>query len=272
MELEQETELIPSTRVILWTAPRCSSSVFERSVRELREVKVLYEPHRPAYHFGPERSLNKSTYDIDKLTDQLSKYASYTYDCAARRLLAKYEDCNAIFIKDNVLFIPKEQYSKYVKGKFSTFKHTFLIRNPREAILSLWKVCTRNGFTFIKRDPYSKLYELFQFIRNTGRPVTVIDSADLLENPESIMQQYCMETGLPYDKKMLTWSPGIVEDWAEANSYCEKWHWNAMYSSGFNRKVSAEDSSVEIPPIVEEEIQNAMPFYETMHKFCMTVN
>ena len=267
-----EAELVPSTRVILWTTPRSSSSVFERSVRELSKVKVMYEPHQDAFFFGPERTL-KNIYDIDKLTDKLIKYASYTYDYVDQRLLAKYEGSNAVFVKNMAFFIPKERYSKYVEGNFSTFKHSFLIRNPREAILSFWKVCMKNGFTFLVRDAYSKLYELFQFLQNTGRPITVIDSVDLLENPESIMQQYCMETGLPYDKQMLTWSPGIVQDWAEYIHY-EDWHWNAMYSSGFNkgiRKDTIKDSSFEVPPIVEEEIQKAMPFYETMHKFRMTV-
>ena len=74
-------------------------------------------------------------------------------------------------------------------------------------------------------------------------------------------------------KQMLTWSPGIVQDWSEFIHY-EDWHWNAMYSSGFNkgiRKDTIKDSSFEVPPIVEEEIQKAMPFYETMHKFRMPV-
>ena len=240
-------------------------------------MKVLYEPHQSTFYFGPERDLR--TYFNTRDTDLLSKYALHTYDYAHQRLLAKYEDCNAVFIKNMAYYIPKDRYSNYVEGDFSTFKHTFLIRNPHESILSRWKACKRSGFTFpgkVETDSYVMLCELFKFInKNAGRPVTVIDSADLLENPEYIMQQYCVKTGLPYDKKMLTWSPGTVEDWAEFNTkYYKDWHWNAMYSSGFNkdiRKENAEDSSVEVPPIVEEEIRKAMPFYEAMHEFHMTV-
>ena len=47
-------------RVVLWSAPRCMSSVFERSIRELQDVKVIYEPHQQAYYYGPERKLDSN--------------------------------------------------------------------------------------------------------------------------------------------------------------------------------------------------------------------
>ena len=69
----------PPSRVILWAAPRCLSSAFERSVRELKGVKVVYEPHRETFYHGPERRYPK-LYSL--------KYASNTYDSADERLTA----------------------------------------------------------------------------------------------------------------------------------------------------------------------------------------
>ena len=97
---------------------------------------------------------------------------------------------------------------------------------------------------------YSKLLELLEFICSTGQDVIFIDAADLLSNPEYIMELYCNRTSLPYNKQMLIWTPREVEDWT-ANKYCKEWHWNAMYSSGFsihdvphqNRSVSLEENS-----------------------------
>lgn len=113
---------------------------------------------------------------------------------------------------------------------------------------------------------------MFEFIQSTGKPFTVIDSAILLENPKRIMQQYCAETGLPYDDKMLTWSPGVAEDWT-TYKYYKDWHWNAMYSTGFNSgitKSTEEDSSETIPAVVEEKIEKVMPYYQAMFKHCMS--
>jgi len=44
-----------ATQVFLWSAPRCLSTAFERSMRELNEVKVLHEPLLAPYYMGPER-------------------------------------------------------------------------------------------------------------------------------------------------------------------------------------------------------------------------
>ena len=148
---------------------------------------------------------------------------------------------------------------KCLEGKFSTF----LIRNPRLATPSQWKICEKNRFSFPGPEGgYPKLCELFKLIHRTSKEVIVIDSADLLNNPETIMEQYCKKTGLPYNKKMLTWTPGIVEDWTEFEYYKE-FHWNAMYSSVFNALVKAQGKQESpitdsYPPEVEKEIQKDM--------------
>ena len=105
-----------------------------------------------------------------------------------------------------------------------------------------------------------------------GKEVTIIDSADLLSNPEGIMRKYCAETGLMYDDEMLNWSPGVIEDWAE-NIYYKEWHWSAMYSSGFDKTNApryAESTSTEsLPSAVEGQIQSAMAYYEILYEHRM---
>lgn len=256
----------PATRVILWSAPRCGSSAFERSVRELSEVKVLYEPHQAPY-YSPERKNDSSLSEAMR-----KKYAIQTYDYADERLLADYSDYSAVFAKNMAYFIDRERFPNYVEGKFSTFKHTFLIRNPRKSIPSAWKARINSGISTSSSEPaaYPRLHELFKFVQSKGRHVILIDLEDLVNNPEHTMEQYCRESGLPYDKKMLTWSPGIVEDWTEFEYYKE-WHWNAMYSSGFDKDIqkAPDDHECLLSTTVEEEIQVAMPYYEDMHKHRM---
>ena len=86
----------------------------------------------------------------------------------------------------------------------------------------------------MKKKTFLRLWELFDCARSKGKEVSIIDSDDLLSNPEGIMRKYCAETGLMYDHKMLNWSPGVVEDWSTENKYYKEWHLNAMYSSGFD--------------------------------------
>ena len=256
------SKMEPSTRVILWTAPRCLSSVFERSIRELIKVKVFFEPHLGAFRYGPER---KNSYDLDDTL--LQKFSLHTYDHIEQILLADYEGFDAVFAKDMTYFVPQERYSRFIEGEFSNFKHTFLIRNPQKSVPSRWRACNRSGFDFVKEaSSFSRLYELYELVSSKGGKTTIIDADDLLENPEYFMEYYCLETGLPYHRKMLTWSPGVVEDWAEFKHY-KDWHWKAMHSSGFERTTAKESFSAEsFPSSVLQEIQEAMPYYEAMYK------
>ena len=65
--------------------------------------------------------------------------------------------------------------------------------------------CSQNAFL--------ELYELFKFMQSKGKVMAVIDADNLTANPEKVMKHYCTATGLPYDTKMPSWTPGVVEDW-----------------------------------------------------------
>ena len=118
--------LVPNVRVLLWTAPRCMSSAFERSIRELEAVKVIYEPHLLAYYVGPERrSENSNPTRLSELNP------SATFKAADDILLQPYDECQAVFAKNHAYFV-KGSYERYTTGRFAGFKHTFLIRNPHK--------------------------------------------------------------------------------------------------------------------------------------------
>ena len=135
-----ENQLRPSVRVLLWTAPRCMSSASERSIRELETVKVVYEPHLKAYFYGPERRSDMWN------TGDTNPGLSATFKAADDRLLQPYDKYQAVFVK-SMAFCVRESYEKYTTGRFTNFKHTFLIRNPRKAFLSVMKACEISNFS-----------------------------------------------------------------------------------------------------------------------------
>ena len=260
----------PLNRIMLWSAPRCLSSAFERAVRELQDVKTIYHPHTGPYFYGPERR----TESFFHLYPEIEKrYAAYTYDYADKKLLANYSNFIAVFAKSMAYSIPMEKYETYTQGKFSVYKHTFLIRNPRLSVPSFWRVCKKNGYDFpgVLSIASQSLWELFEHVRSkTNQELVVVDACDLLRDPGATLSQYCQKTGLNYSEGMLTWKPGIVEDWTEYPLYKE-WHGDAMLSSGFSRGFKKEQVEETFPPEVEEEIQKAMPYYEAMSKYCLIV-
>jgi len=264
-----ETQSAPKTRILLWSAPRNLSSIFERSVRELNGVKVFYEPHQAASLYGPER-----IHRVELPQDILAAHADSTYDRTDDILLEDFRGFSATFVKNMAFFIPRERFDIYTCEKFSSYQHTFLIRNPHEAILSRWKVSQRSDVPFPcwDDDAYKKMYELFYHIATKLKEeIVVVDAADLQRNPEQTLKQYCDRTGLIFDKKMLTWTPGIVQDWT-CNPNYEMWHYNAMFSDGFNKTIKYSAAAESYPQIVEDHIQKAMPYYELMYKHRMKIH
>ena len=234
-------------------------------MRELCGVKVIYEPHQSAYFSywqKPEDGFKEFKYDGEGI-----QYASSDYDRADEKLLTNYDGCSALFAKNMAFFIPKERYATYIEGRFSTFKHTFLIRTPLKSAPSRERACKKCNFPFPGYvNTYLELYELFKFMQSRGKVTAVLDADDLEANPEKVMQYYCAVTGLPYDAKMLNWTPGVVDDWT-INPYYREMHWGAMFSSGFN--VGLQGSVTKdrpYPPIVEEQIQKEMAYYEALHQ------
>ena len=257
---------MPPTRVLLWSAPRSMSTAFERSIRELDGVKVIFQSHSMAYYnslLGPENKFKH-----EDAAPWPRPPSQDTYASCDEKLLARYDNYKAVFSKNMAYVIPKERFPIYIQGKFANFKHTFLIRNPHESIPSLWKLYVKSEIfsSDTMEGSHSNLYELFEFLQSRGKISAVIDAADLKADPERVMQHYCESTGLPYNKKMLTWTPGVVEDWALLPER-ELWHSDAMYSSGFNSGVYTEQAKPEsFPAAMHEEIQREMPHYEAMYK------
>ena len=263
----------PSLRIFLWTSPRCLSTVFDRSIRELEGVKPIFEPHVSPYYYGPERKYQTSS-------TQLKPDA--TFQATDETLLQSYPEHSAVFCKTFAHNV-NHDYRQYTTGKFSVFKHTFLIRNPRKAIPSLYKACKESVFDDYN-DGFQELYEMYETIRlNVDPHPLVIDADDLLADPKGIMQRYCEATGLTFNEGMLTWTPGVVDDWIFADEqpedqpyeqwvhYC--WIATVAKSSGFikpaekeNSEKSLEAKVAALPQEIKDAIDKALPYYDALYK------
>lgn len=63
-----------------------------------------------------------------------------------------------------------------------------------------------------------------------GETPPVIDSDDLLENPQGIVEAYCNAVGIPFIAEALSWKPGKRDEvsWYDSGS----WHANLRDSDG----------------------------------------
>jgi len=109
-------------------------------------------------------------------------------------------------------------------------QHAFLIRDPREMLLSLSRVTPEP--TLLDTGLPQQL-ELFREVqRRTGRPPPVVDAQDVLQDPAAVLRALCTALDLEYTPAMLRWEPGLR---ATDGIWAPHWYAEVARSTGFER-------------------------------------
>jgi len=129
---------------------------------------------------------------------------------AMMRSFGSRPDCT---IWDEPFFAPYLKYTgKAHPGEFrldwaKSATHFFLIRNPARVIASYIK-----GRQDVNVDDlgFKAQIQLYDKLSNmTGRPPPVIDSFDILQDPEKALKALCAAIDIPFDNAMLSWDKKI---------------------------------------------------------------
>ena len=142
--------------------------------------------------------------------------------------------------------------------------HCFLIRHPREVLPSLDEKYERPR---LPDTGYAQQVEIFDDVQQrTGEISPVIDSRDILQNPEGILGKLCETLGVRFQKSMLHWAPGLRETdgvWAK--------HWyNAVEkTTGFQPYVPKNRP---LPDHLAGLYEECLPYYEKLHRLRIQVS
>ncbi|XP_072045597.1 uncharacterized protein [Amphiura filiformis] len=239
---EEASRPNPPLRIMTWGPAKSLSTVFEKCLSFVDGVQIINEPYQCAATLGPEGIMGGAGTqqgggdEMEKVLEDLShqieqhdsgdvgwddKYC--TYEWAQKTLESDFPGKKLVFCKDLISGI----YGKHdylPKG----YLHTFIIRNPLRVGLSLHTgvVATflQPGMTPDQVDitavpilnmcpgyGFGEMVELIEHLKKSGQmkgePI-IIDADDLQNHPESIISQYCVKTGIPYSKSLLSWEAG----------------------------------------------------------------
>lgn len=136
----------------------------------------------------------------------------------------------------------------------------FLIRNPYQIIASYSEVIEKP----VMRDiGIQYQHELFTLLKKEDKPLIVVDSGLLLENPEAVLTKLCHSCSIGFQKSMLTWKAGpkpFDGVWAKY------WYSNVHKSTGFERqKTSSRPLRDDLKPLYEQ----ARTYYEILLPFSL---
>jgi hypothetical protein len=143
------------------------------------------------------------------------------------------------------------------RGWLGCLAHAFLIRDPREMLLSLSKHIS----TPTLRDTgLPQQLEIFEHVRElTGSPPPVIDARDVLEQPRHALTLLCQALNVPFSDAMLRWPAGRRDS---DGVWARHWYASVERSTTFERHVpKTENVSGELQPLLRE----CRPYYERLY-------
>tara|TARA_B100001758_G_scaffold221684_1_gene211192 strand:- start:543 stop:1115 length:573 start_codon:yes stop_codon:yes gene_type:complete len=107
-------------------------------------------------------------------------------------------------------------------------QNCILIRHPKEVISSFTRKNTLNSTEELG---YPQQYEIVKFLKKINKSFIVIDSRELLKNPEKVLSDWCKKINIKFDKSMLKWEEGNhIND----GIWWKSWYDNVIKTTGFH--------------------------------------
>ncbi|QAA81884.1 sulfotransferase family protein [Aequorivita sp. H23M31] len=227
----------------LISGPRNLSTAFMYSFAQRMDTNVLDEPFYGYY------LLNAILENPHPSQEEILK----TMELNPNRVV---ENINSLS-KDNNVFV-KGMAHHYLMDEprfILNWQNVLLIRHPKKLIASFAKVIHSPTLDDIG---IKKASELFLFLKKNGKTPIVIDSDELLKNPESYLRKLCYILNLTFSEKMLKWKKGAIP---EDGIWAKHWYKNVHNSEGFAVQKS---SSQPLPNYLEPLLEQALPFYNIL--------
>lgn len=228
--------------LMLWSAPRSRSTAFFRMITERGDFTTVHEPFSYLAEFG----------HVDLGGARLRSGPELL---AALRSLA---DQSPVFVKETT----GKRYPEVLADKRfmrTDALHTFLIRHPRETIISRYAL---DPDPALEKIGFESQYEVFaEVARLTGRDPVVVDSEDLITRPAAIVEAYCQRAGIDFRPEALTWPPSDRPEWELSGP----WHAAAAASAGFGDVPGPRDMDIEHHPVLSRYLDYHLPFYQKLY-------
>ena len=117
-------------------------------------------------------------------------------------------------------------------------ENCILLRHPKEVISSY---TIKNKLDSIEELGYPQQYEIIKFLKKKNKSFIIIESSELLKNPEKVLSSWCKKINIKFDKSMLAWKKGKhIND----GIWWESWYDNVVKTTEF-QKYEKKDINIE---------------------------
>tara|TARA_B100000963_G_scaffold336798_1_gene332176 strand:- start:5508 stop:6218 length:711 start_codon:yes stop_codon:yes gene_type:complete len=214
-------------KIACWSGPRNISTALMRSWSSRNDTFISDEPFYAYY-------LKKTQLKHPMYKEILKSYPS-NYANIVNYLISETPQQKKIWYQKHMahhILNPKNI------SWIGQLENCVLLRNPRDVISSYTK---KNELNSVSELGYPQQYEIVKFLKSINKSFIVIDSNELLKNPENILSGWCKKIGIKFDKSMLSWEKG---NHANDGIWWKSWYDNVIETTGFE-KYQKKDINIE---------------------------
>ena len=234
-------------RIAMWSGPRNLSTAMMYSFGARSDCAVWDEPFYAAY-------LTATGLDHPMRAEILAAGESDAKVVAAR-CLGDIPDGKTVFYQKHMTH---HMVSAIDRKWMNHVTNIFLIRDPAKVIASYNAKRENPTLDDIGFKQQAEIFD--QIVRETGEIPVVMDSDDILANPETVLRGICNHIGLSFQSNMLNWPTGGHKD---DGAWASHWYKSVWGSDGFAKPAaSISELSDEGSALCEQ----ALPYYEKLRE------
>jgi hypothetical protein len=232
-----------ATRIAMWSGPRTVSTALMRAWENRPDTAVTDEP---LYAFYLDRTGLDHPGRDQVIASQPTDWRVVLAGLARAPLPAGAEIGYAKHMTHHVL-------PEVDQGALAPFRHAHLIRDPRELLASYARVRAEPTVADLGLRQQAEIFETF------GGPV--VDSRDLLTDPEGILRALCRALAVPFDDRMLAWPAGPRDS---DGVWAPYWYDSVLASTGF---APYRPPPVALPARLEPLAAQCQPYFDRLHRY-----
>ncbi len=237
-------------RIAMWSGPRNISTAMMRSFGSRGDTAVTDEPFYGAFL--------KTTGEPQPMADEVIASMDCDWGSVADTMRGPVPGDRAIWYQKHM---PHHMVGPVDISAFPDHAHVFLIRDPARVIASYAAKRVAVGL-----DDLGLQRQLDYFDRiadRLGQAPPVIDSSDVLRNPEGVLRRLCAAIDISWDGAMLRWEPGLRKT---DGVWASHWYEAVAKSQGF-----APPPAVQ--PVLDGDLgallKTAIPYYEQLKRHAL---
>lgn len=244
--------LTDPVRIAMWSGPRNISTAMMRSFGARQDCAVSDEPFYGAY-------LKTSGIPQPMAVDVIA-----SMDCDWSAVAA---DMRASAPGGKVIWYQKHMPHHMIEATsiadFPDHQHAFLIRDPASVVASYAAKrveVTLDDLGYARQLDYAE-----QVSQMSGAPATILDSADILHNPEAHLKALCTALNISWDPAMLNWETGIRES---DGIWASHWYGRVIETTTF---APPSTSTPKLTSAQQKVVDGCQPYYDKLSEMKLKI-